>query len=796
MGALIPNPINHFFITNYEGNNKGQRVGKFLPFDDNGTIAKSCLFDKSSTGSLIRTPSSDGNKGVFTISLWYKPTTLNYGILFYASSSDDAWNSASSAGLFMEDFKLRFYSSGTSIFTTNRTFEDTSKFYHILVANDYSQSNNDKIKLYVDGDQITSFSPDGRSNVPENSIINTQIKHNIGGQTTTGTTNAFIDAYIAEFNFVDGAALTPSTFGLTDTSTGRWIPKTLTGISYGTNGFRMEFANTAGQTIGDDTSGNGNDFTVTNLVASDITTDSPTQNFPTLEGTGGTLSKGNLTLSTGNSERGHHNSTLKPSSGKYYAEFTCNSMGRSEVGVASTLLMPYGSNTQRLPTPPDGSIAGYMYYGYNGRVYYNSSNSYDVTYATYTTNDIISIALDLDNHTVEFFKTDYDSATSSYGSRVSQGTLTLSNGNYTFVVGDGASGYGGGWTANFGASAFRHSIPSGFVALQQDNLPSTSNEFPDFVWIKNRDSTDNNQWYDSTRGPLQMISPNSTAVETTTDDGLQKFLKGGFEIEDNVAINTNNESYVSWNWIANAGTTSANTDGSGATIASTIQANPTAGFSIVTYTGTGTAGSIEHGLSSAPEWIVVKKRTNDTQAWQVYHHKNTSEPETEKLTLNTTAATVDDNTTWNDQAPTSSVFYVGNGSGTNESTDTYVAYCWTGVPGYSKFGSFTGNGSADGTFVYTGFKPRLLIWKRTNSTNQWNIHDAERNPNNPVNQTLYVNNNTVGETAIITDFLANGFKLRSSTAGSSNNSGSTYVYMVFAEYPFFGADGITISTAR
>ena len=784
MAATIIRGSDHFFTTIYEGNGKGQRVGKFVPFDDDGTIAKSCIFDKSSTGSLIRTPSSDGNKGVFTISLWFKPTTSNYGILLYASSSDDAWNSASSAGLFMEDFKLRFYSSGTSIFTTNRTFEDTSKFYHILVANDSSQSGTDKIKLYVDGDQITSFATDNRSSVPTNSIINTQIKHNIGGQTTTSTTNAFIDGYIAEFNFVDGTALTPSTFGLTDTSTGRWIPKTLTGITYGTNGYRMQFANTAGQTIGDDTSGNGNDFTVTNLVASDIVTDSPTQNHATLEGTGGTLSEGNLKLVTGNSDFSHHNATLKPSSGKYYAEFTVDVASRAEVGVASTLLLPYGSNSTRLPEPPDGSLAGYMYYGYNGRVYYNSSNSYDVTYATYTTNDVIGIALDLDNLTVQFFK-----------NNASQGTLSIPNSNYTFAVGDGATGYNGGWAANFGQKSFSYTPPTGFVALQQDNLPtSTKAGLSDFVWIKNRDASDAHAFYDSSRGP-QKEWENSESNEATVTDGLQKFLIGGFATEDNDALNTNGESYVAWNWVGNSGTEVANTDGSGATVATTVQANDTAGFSICRFQGTGSTLRFAHGLSATPEWFIVKRLDAGAgAATSVYHVYNGIN---KYLHLNEPDAMVDSGAATTQFTGVSSTYIqLGSNSNSNNNGSDVVAYVWRSVEGFSKFGSYTGNGNADGTFIFTGFKPAWIMIKENSSSNNWPIWDNSRFTRNPTNNSLFADL-TQGDngSSIDLDVVSNGFKCRT-TNSQINRSGGTYVYMAFAEHPFHGADGITIPTAR
>ena len=786
MAAIIPRGSDYFFPTLYEGNGKGQRIGKFVPFTDNGTIAKSCIFERGDSPRLNRSASGTGtSRRKYTLSVWAKPSVSS-------SASDEryvivAGPYGNSDGItFDDDRTLKFWLNGRTSgdFKTNRTFEDSSKFYHILVAVDTTQSTaSDRVKIYVDGDQQTSFSLETYPSQDYDGNWGTTASTNIG---SSNSPNRYYNGYLAEVNYVDGTAYGPDTFGLTDTSTGRWIPKSLTGISYGTNGFRLEFANSAGQTIGDDTSGNGNDLTVTNLAAGDITTDSPTQNHATLEGTGGTLSQGNLKLVTGNSDFSHHNATLKPTSGKYYAEFTCDVASRAELGVASTLLLPYGSNTTRLPEPPDGSLAGYMYYGYHGRVYYNSSNGYDVTYATYTTNDIIGIALDLDNLTVQFFK-----------NNTSQGTLSLPNSNYTFVVGDGATGYNGGWTANFGQKSFTYTPPSGFSALQQDNLPTNDKNIPDLVWIKNRDASDNHQLYDSSRGVNAVLNIEAGA-ETTVTDGLQKFLKGGFAIEDDVSVNTNAESYVAWKWVANGGTTAANTDGSGASIASTTQANETAGFSIVTYTGTGSAGTIAHGLSSAPEWVMASRRNdNSGDGWTIYHKGMTDA--NYWMDMRTTNAQNSASIVWNGTAPTNKVFSVGTSTGTNTSTKTYVAYCWHSVEGFSRFGTYTGNASTDGTFVYTGFLPAWVMIKCfSTSGNGWTIHDNKRMPFNgsSTETTLYADASQAEQTSggNLIDFLSNGFKLR----GTNTNLNGTrnYLYMAFAEHPFHGADGITVATAR
>jgi hypothetical protein len=790
----IPNGEEYFFPIIYEGNGGGQRVGKFVPFTDNGTIANSCIFNDGDSPRLTRTPSSASNRRTATLSLWFKRgDTGADSTLFSIYDGSNIFsvqirNNTSVSGGGTANFCIQVQAT-PGFFRTNRSFEDTSKFYHILLkidTTDATESN--RVRLYVDGDEITSFSTNtltSGGNLTQNTdlLFNNTNLHSIGAFENSGSYSSFADGYLAEVNWVDGTALGPETFGVTDTSTGRWIPKTLSGITYGTNGFRLKFQDSSA--LGDDTSGNGNDLASTNLASTDQTTDSPTQNHATLQGTGGTLSEGNLKLVTGTSDFSHHNATLKPRSGKYYAEFTCDSMGRSEVGVVSTLNVPYSSNTTRLPATSDGSVAGYMYYGFNGQVYYNSSNSYDVTYATYTSTDIIGIALDLDNHTVQFFK-----------NNSSQGTISLPNGNYTFAMGDGATGYSGGWTANFGQKSFTYTPPTGFVALQQDNLPTTDKGISDFLIIKNRDATDSWMWQDSLRGSGQYGSTSTaTQYNTAITDGVQKFLAGGFSTEDNDAINTSGESYVAHNFHLNGGTTTTDTTG---TLSTELQANATAGFSVGKFTVSG-SGNVTwaHGLGGVPEMGILCA-FDSTNYGTTYHHKTSSTPYNEYLLTTTDATVAASAGIWGSAKPTSTL-WTGLANSLFTVGGVYVFYSFRSIEGFSKFSSYTGNGNADGPFVYLGFRPAYVMIKRLTAGYHWTEKDTSRNPINPMTRDLKWNLTDAEnvDTNNAVDFLSNGFKIRSASGGATNynGSGATHIYMAFAENPFVG-DGTSPVTAR
>jgi hypothetical protein len=315
---------------------------------------------------------------------------------------------------------------------------------------------------------------------------------------------------------------------------------------------------------------------------------------------------------------------------------------------------------------------------------------------------------------------------------------------------------------------------------------------PDWVWIKKRSggTARSHQLYDVIRTATKYLHSDSTDAEGTFANGLTSFDSDGFSIGDNDGVNGNTFTYVGWSWVAN-GTGSSNTAG---TISSTVSANTTSGFSIVSYTGTGSAATIGHGLGAVPRMIIVKNR-DQADAWQVYHAANTSAPETDYLVLNTTAATADNINRWNDTLPTSTLFSIGNGVEVNTNTEKYIAYCFAEVKGYSKFSSYTGNGSTDGTFVYTGFKPAWVMVKRTDSTDTWNILDNKRRTINPNINRLFADLNQAEVTSgDRLDFLSNGFKLRT-TNGDHNASGGTYIYMCFAENPFTTSSGIPV-TAR
>jgi len=309
---------------------------------------------------------------------------------------------------------------------------------------------------------------------------------------------------------------------------------------------------------------------------------------------------------------------------------------------------------------------------------------------------------------------------------------------------------------------------------------------PDFTWLKRRDQTSFHYLFDSIRGVQKRLSSNSDTTEATVSTSLTSFDSDGFTLGSEGDVNESGGTYVGWNWLADNTSGSSNTDGS---ITSTVSANTTSGFSIVSYTGTGANATVGHGLGVAPAMIMIKCRSR-IEEWVVY---NQAMGNTHAIPLNLTEAKSTSSTFWQDTNPSSSVFYIGANNKHNQSGETFIAYCFAEKTGYSKFGSYTGNGNADGTFVYTGFKPAFTMIKRTDTTSDWNIMDNKRAVSfNPNTKELYANSSqaeaTGGQT--IRDFLSNGFKLRG-TSGGTNASGGTYIYMAFAEEPLVGDNPAT-----
>lgn len=320
---------------------------------------------------------------------------------------------------------------------------------------------------------------------------------------------------------------------------------------------------------------------------------------------------------------------------------------------------------------------------------------------------------------------------------------------------------------------------------------SNLNFSPDWVWIKSTDSANGHILFDTIRGANERLSSASSGAESTRTDELMSFDSNGYTLGSSGNTNdTNpfNASYVGWSWRGSDSSAASNTDGS---ITSTVSVNTTAGFSIVSYTGTGANATVGHGLGVAPKMIITKAR-GTTNNWGVYHE---SLGNTDALFLNLTNAKDTASTYWNNTSPTSSVYSVGSAAGTNPSA-TMIAYCFAEKKGFSKFGSYTGNGNADGTFIYTGFKPAWVMIKQSSgSGTSWNIWDNKRLGYNTKNYQLEANTNVAENTSLERLLItSNGFKCLTDNA-QINGSGNTYIYMAFAENPLVGTNNIP-ATAR
>jgi len=312
---------------------------------------------------------------------------------------------------------------------------------------------------------------------------------------------------------------------------------------------------------------------------------------------------------------------------------------------------------------------------------------------------------------------------------------------------------------------------------------------PDWIWIKQRNAATDHGVFDSTRGVTKNLKTNKSDAESTEVQSVKTFNTDGFTLGTSGDYNGSSDTHVAWQWKANGGTTSSNSDGS---ITSTVQANTTAGFSIITYTGTGSNATIGHGLGSAPTMVIVKNRSS-AEHWMVGHHKNSNGFQS-SVFLNLTAGKDTDAVYFNNTAPTSTVISIGTNDKINHSSENHVMYAFAEKQGYSKFGSYTGNANANGPFVYTGFAPAWVMVKNTASAIGWVIQDNTRSSTNPRNKRLFANITDAEATDTDFDFLSNGFKLRNS-GNTPNKSGEVYIYMAFAEHPFVSSEGVPV-TAR
>jgi hypothetical protein len=791
------------------------------------SIDNSLRFEDGDSSNLTKDFSSEGDRRTWTWSAWLKRSNLTGAerIIFDSRQGGNANPSCGIAFTANETLDIINYSGGINFrLTTNQVFRDTSAWFHILFRIDTTDSTaDDRVQLYVNGEQVTSFS--SRTNPSQNyqGAINDNARHAVGSISYGGY---HFDGYMAEVHFIDGTAKAPTDFGEFDEDSGIWKPISYTG-NYGTNGFKLDFSNSG--SLGADSSGNGNDFTATNLASTDQTTDTPTNNFSTFNSLitkSGTLSEGNL-KSTGDGSGPSDNSisTMGVNTGKWYAEFELTADGEisgttnAGFGICDEQsdFFDVGNNFQTSTSNAIGLKDNSNMYRYGTE---NASWG-----SSFTENDILQIALDMDNGYVYFGKngTFMNSGVPTSGSSGTGGiSITNTDRKYFMFVGESYFYATPIWSSNFGNPSFsitsgnsddngygnfEYAPPSGYLALCTQNLATElsptiddGSEYfntilysgtgstqsmtgvgfqPDFVWLKSRSNTHYHNLYDSVRGATRAMFSNFDGAEVIEAGNLQSFTSDGFTADGFNGTNGSSRTYVAWNWKANAGTTSSNTSGS---ITSTVQANTTAGFSIVTYTGNGGGQTIGHGLSQAPVLSIRKKR-NTTGDWFV--HTNIFDGGMDYLKLNTTDA----------KSSSSLANFTATTSGADDNSDQYVVYFFHSVEGYSKIGTYTGNGSTDGTFVHTGFKPAFVMIKRTDASgDNWVICDNKRDTFNVMENILLPNDNSAEFDETSFDFVSNGFKLRQS-AGTYNASGGTIIYMAFAENPFVSSSGVPV-TAR
>ena len=808
-------------------------------------VSGSLRFRNTITGSpsspayLDRTFAA-GNQQKWTFSVWVKKTLGRQTVFGRGSTQFGAMQFESN-----DTLSLYWAVGGTTYAaTTTQVFRDPSAWYHLVWAIDTTQATStNRQRLYVNGTEVTAWST--YTTIPQNTNgnINTANSHWIG-RFWESTFEYPFSGYMAEVNFIDGQQLTSASFGQTSAITGVWEPIKYTG-TYGTNGFYLSLSDTS--SIGKDFSGNVNNWTPNNISTAndstfDLMRDVPTQYTPQgATDVGGvvrgnycvlnplkplaapvpTYANGNLSV-TVNSTTAAAATFAIPSSGKWF--WTC--------GV-STIYATLGIATPSNAGASTGNNAYAVYANGSNGLWFASNSNGTASNAFDTAGDIALFALDVDN--VKFWI-----------GRNRGGTVTWVGGGDPYLgTSPTFSGTGGGgvyatslnlstntWfpyaeaggtvtcSFNFGQRPFDTNPPTGFKSLCTTNLPTptigattatAANKYfdnilytgngatipssqsitglqfqPDFTWIKSRSAAYPNFIFDAVRGAGRELVTNTSAAETNKDQ-LSAFNSNGFSVavasDGSLGTNGNGSTFVAWNWNA-GGSTVTNTTGS---ISAQVRANPTAGFSVATFTGNGTAGAtVGHGLGVAPSMIMFKERLTGSSGlvWHIGYGTNQGQ-----LLIDSAAAIYNpgNGLYFNSTYPSSTVVTLGTSGATNGSGSNYVLYSWAPIAGYSAFGTYTGNGSTDGPFVYTGFRPKFVLFRyATPNGDQWHMLDTSRSTYNSVSSAMLfanLSNAEVDYSAYPIDFLSNGFKFRTSAA-FANESAGTYIYMAFAETPF------------
>ena len=797
------------------------------------TIDQSLRFNDNDSAVLTFTPSSAGDRETWTWSAWVKRSNLGGNATLFCSAAGD-YNLK-----FHTDNKIKFEGAHGEI-NTAAVFRDVSTWYHIVTIHDTTEGTaSNRFKIYVNGVlQTTSGTyPSG------DGVINSTTSHGLGGQTSANFFDGymaevhFIDGTaVAPTSFgetKDGVWI-PKAYSGSHGSQGWYLPfddSSAIGDDESANTNDWTANNLAASDVVPD-SPTKNFATMNPLMIGDARVNSSAA-----------YSEGNLKVAgggfTSSSVGGGYSTIAIPKDKKIYME-VCETDTTGDLWSAGILIDNHAMNSTTIGG--NGSIAYYnrsVYVNGSETDYGASAGIGGLGVAKLVAGDVLGIAVDGATGKVWFHRngtyfkspSTNDSGTTGNPSAGTNEIGTIVNtsainpsGEIFFYIGNHGSSdncvvnfgqdstFAGSKTAGSetdanGEGLFQYAVPTDYVCLHSGNMsdpaigPGQSSQAddhfnviaytgngstqsitgvgfePDLVWIKNITSSYPNVLTDSVRGVTKEIqSESSTATESTNADGLTAFDADGFSLGDDDYYNYNSNSFISFSW--KAATTASGTE-SGSNPAYSSSSNSTAGVSIVAYTGTGSTGTVSHGAGVVPKMILIKNRDVGDN-WAVYHAGTASDPETDYLILNTNAAAADSANWWNDTAPTSSVFTVATDHSVNADGEKYIAYVFAPIEGYSAFGAYEGNGSADGAFVYTGFSPKWLLTKSVDSTSNWHIHDVVRHSENPNDAFSYADTVNIGAGAG-TDFLSNGFKHRQS---SDSNVAETYVYAAFAEAPF------------
>ena len=806
--------------------------GGFYGFE----ISNSLRFNDGDSAYLTRTPSSASNQKTWTWSGWVKRGIITTDQVYFGARALSTSTPYFFFGFNTSTDILAQNSNNAGALYTTQKFRDTSAWYHIVYAVDTTQGTaSNRVKVYVNGSQITDFGTENDPSLNVDTAINSTIAHWTGIITNgAGSRTNPIDGYMADVNFIDGTALTPASFG--ELKNDIWIPKNTSGLTFGTNGYRLEFKQTgtgtaSSSTIGADTSGNDNHWTSNNLVASDVVPDSPTNNFATwnpiaLDTLNIAFSEGNLqAVKASDSASPTTRSTFGMTQGSWYWETRLEAFAASGGTV-------YGVGIDTDETDQGDSDNSYNTVRFVvgaavGPVYQKTTNGSfggNVSYGTNASNgDIIGVKLDIDNEVVAFSRNGTffaDISLPALGKTYFASNITDQGSNtYTAQINFGQdSTFAGNETAQGNADEngigdFYYAPPSGSLALCTANLPApvaavdpaqggspqdyfsadiftgngTNQDIdigfvPNLVWTRQRTDASGGLWMDSVRGDDAYFQ--TTNANAEGNFGNITFTSTGYNVSGNSNLdNEASHNFVGWAWKAGtAFSNDASATGVG-NVDSTGSVNADVGFSIIAKTNTGNDNqTVAHGLGVAPDLIIIKNRSA-TGSFVIGYNTAGFNWANDYIQFDTGGEKGDGSGTVFGAAPTSTVFTTGSGVNVTNGV-TQIAYCFASVDGYSKIGSYTGNGNADGPFIYTGFRPAWIMIKRIDANgNSWRIHDSKRGSNGAIN-TLHANlTNAEDANNVDDDILSNGYKVRT-TSSDQNTDGATYIYMAFAEQPF------------